>query len=109
VLAARFLPLDHLPAICAFYHVTGRPCPTCGMTRAVIALAHLDFRRAMGFHPLSILLAAVVLLVWGMAVYEALTGRNSVLLTWAKRHTLKLTLSALGVLLVFGALRIAFS
>lgn len=104
-MAVRLLPLNRLPAMCVFYNVTGRPCPTCGMTRAVIALAHLDFRRAMALHPLAVMLAAVFLLLWGMAVHEVLTGRPTGALCWVRRHVTALTLSALGLLLIFGALR----
>lgn len=32
--------------------LTGIPCPGCGMTRAYIALLHLDFRAAFYYHPL---------------------------------------------------------
>ncbi len=105
-MAFRFLPVNHLPATCVFYHVTGYPCLTCGMTRATIALAHLDLRRAMEFHPLAVVFAAAFALWWVVGVYEALTGRRTAVLDWARRRVLALTLSAFGLLFVFGVLRI---
>lgn len=105
IVAVRFLPLDRLPAACVFYRCTGHPCPTCGMTRALIALTHLDLGRATAFHPVTVVFAAVVTLIWGLAVYEVLTGRRNPVLDWARRRALSLTLSALGLLLIFGALR----
>ena len=38
---------------CVFHAVTGIPCPACGSTRAVIALAHGDIGRALALNPLA--------------------------------------------------------
>jgi hypothetical protein len=57
-LAARFLPLLELGWACPFRAATGIPCATCGMTRALVALAHGDVPRALGASPLGALLAA---------------------------------------------------
>lgn len=37
---------------CVFYHMTGVPCPGCGMTRAYLAAMRLDFAEAFRMHPL---------------------------------------------------------
>lgn len=37
---------------CVFYHLTGVPCPGCGMTRAHLAAMQLDFQTAFLMHPL---------------------------------------------------------
>lgn len=37
---------------CPVYRLTGVPCPGCGMSRAFIAAAKLDFRAAFAYHPL---------------------------------------------------------
>ena len=39
-IAAVLLILD---TGCMFYHITGIPCPGCGMTRAYLAALRLDF------------------------------------------------------------------
>jgi len=36
---------------CPFIALTGLPCPGCGMTRAMDALLHGDWSRAVAFHP----------------------------------------------------------
>lgn len=37
---------------CMFHAVTGCPCPTCGATRCVLALAHGRVAEAAGWNPL---------------------------------------------------------
>ena len=46
-------PADPRFRLCGFHWLTGRPCPLCGMTRAVFALAKGHFRQALGFNRLS--------------------------------------------------------
>lgn len=36
---------------CPFHYVTGLKCPGCGITRMIISLAHLDFKRAFYYNP----------------------------------------------------------
>ncbi len=107
IAAARFLPLNRLPSTCVFYHVTGYPCVTCGMTRSVAALVRFDFERAMTYHPLVVVFVAVFAVLWGALVCESLTDRRSTLLAWVNSHSLTLVASAFGLLLVHGAYRIA--
>lgn len=40
---------------CAFKALTGFPCPTCGTTRAAVALARFDFSTALTHYPLPTL------------------------------------------------------
>ncbi len=46
--------------LCGFRRLTGHPCPLCGLTRALFALAKGHVREAFGLHALSPL-AAVAL------------------------------------------------
>ena len=39
--------------VCGFRWLTGRPCPLCGLTRAMFAFAKGHWREAIGFHALS--------------------------------------------------------
>lgn len=82
-LGAVALALPHLvtlPGIplCAFKLWTGRPCPGCGMTRSVFALAHGDLAASFVLHPLGPVVAAALLAVLGGALVGASTGRDPV-------------------------------
>jgi len=39
-----------LPGFCPFLNPTGRPCPTCGLTRSWASLLHGDLGRALASH-----------------------------------------------------------
>ena len=36
--------------LCPWYHLTGRQCPFCGMTRGFVAMTHIDFQAAIDFN-----------------------------------------------------------
>lgn len=68
---------DH--SICLFRRTVGMPCPSCGLTRAAVALARGDWRAAWLVHPLGPVLAveaALCWLAWG-AVLAGLLRRPS--------------------------------
>ncbi len=54
---------------CLFRLGLGIPCPACGLTRATLALAHLDLGRAIHFHPLAPALAAAAIAVAAIAFF----------------------------------------
>jgi hypothetical protein len=39
-----------LPQTCQFVLRTGKPCPSCGITRSLVSAAHGDFATARAFH-----------------------------------------------------------
>ena len=55
---------------CAFKTITGLPCPTCGVTRTIIALSRGDVDRALFMNPLAAIAAAagVLYLLYAAAV-----------------------------------------
>lgn len=56
-----FLPVHGLtPSICIFHNLTGYPCPSCGLTRSVTAISHLEFATAFHYNP------------FGFVIYPAL-------------------------------------
>lgn len=40
----------HFMPKCIFYHLTGWECPACGIQRAMYALLHGDFMKAVGYN-----------------------------------------------------------
>lgn len=58
--AAFFVVLASGSAPCSFARATHLPCPGCGSTRAVWALAHGDVAGALRMNPLGPVLAALV-------------------------------------------------
>jgi hypothetical protein len=56
------VPFEFVPP-CPLRTVTGIPCPMCGMTRGVTALAHGDFAHALLMNPASYLAVALAILL----------------------------------------------
>lgn len=46
--------------LCPFAIITRHPCPGCGLTRATVALLHGHVLDALRFHPLSLVVAPLV-------------------------------------------------
>jgi hypothetical protein len=57
------------PVVCLFRRITGRPCPSCGLTRSWQALGHGRIGDSIRFHPFGPLtvLAALWLAIDGGA------------------------------------------
>jgi hypothetical protein len=67
--ASTFLqPFASLLPGCAFKHLTGFACATCGLTRCVMALGRWEWREAFHWHPAVTILAAVcpALVLWDL-------------------------------------------
>lgn len=83
------------PAVCPVALLTGTPCPGCGLTRAVVALARGDLGAAWTAHPLAgaVVAVAATLGVWWVAARRSLTRPPSA-------RQVAAVLSALAVALV---------
>ncbi len=53
-----------LPSVCLFYHLTGQPCPGCGLTRSFVSLGHGDWHDALRWHPLGPAIYCLCGLLW---------------------------------------------
>ena len=51
----------HRPLACPFRAITGRPCPLCGMTRAVVAAMHGHLLESLRFNPAGVLVVVLAL------------------------------------------------
>ena len=66
LLALWPIPSEPRISYCGFLWLTGRPCPFCGLTRALACLLKGDLTLALILHPLSPLaLAALMILLLG--------------------------------------------
>ncbi len=70
--------------VCLVKNVTGLPCPSCGSTRAVAALASGDVYGALQWNPLGFLIATVLLIAPIWIGYDFAT-RKQTLVTFAER------------------------
>lgn len=66
---------------CAFAQTTHLPCPGCGSTRAVFALARGDLLGALRMNPLGPLLAILVAVLGFLTTYHVLRDGNPNALT----------------------------
>lgn len=73
-------PPQFTASVCIFRNATGVPCPTCGSTRAVLALMRGDIMQAAAFNPL--LIAAII----AGASWLALRSFSRALPQWLRRH-----------------------
>jgi len=62
--------LRQIPGVCIFRRLTGVPCPGCGLTRSVVATAHLDIATALSFHVFGPLFFVICLTVFGLATAQ---------------------------------------
>ncbi len=62
-----FLPSNHFDngeSMCLSVYLFDLQCLGCGLTRGVMHLIHLDFKRAWEFNKLSFLIVPIALLLW---------------------------------------------
>ena len=64
LLALLPFPSQARISVCGFLWLTGRPCPFCGMIRALACLLKGDLARALSFHPLSPLAMTAFLILF---------------------------------------------
>lgn len=57
--------------LCPSKHLFGVPCPGCGLTRATVAMATLDFEQMLAMHPLAPVLLPLVVFAIGRTALVA--------------------------------------
>jgi Protein of unknown function (DUF2752) len=93
--AIVFLHLDRLPfSVCVFHGLTGLPCPSCGSTRALGRLFHLDFAGALALNPFTTLVALLIA-AWAVADVVLLRRKSALRLEVEPRLAFRLRLGAL--------------
>jgi hypothetical protein len=59
------VPAEPAVQLCGFHWLTGRPCPLCGLTRALFALAKGHWAEALHFNALGPLAFAMLFALFG--------------------------------------------
>ncbi|MBE9512111.1 MAG: DUF2752 domain-containing protein [Bacteroidetes bacterium] len=61
---------------CKFHQITGHSCPTCGMTRSLVALTHFHLKGAFQYHLFGPLVYIIFLVSFIALLTEIITGRK---------------------------------
>jgi hypothetical protein len=91
---------------CPFLHMTGWPCPTCGLTTCFALLAHGSWRAGLCCHPVGALLFGASCAVFGFCMYAAVRG-IAFQRTWLRLHAERACLTLVYALLAQWLTRIA--
>jgi hypothetical protein len=83
--------------LCPLRAVTGIPCPSCGLTRALAHLERGHWADAVRFHPFSPLVFLLVLALVVMLVFELVTHRAVIGNPLRDRRDVWLVLAGLAV------------
>jgi len=76
-LLARFAaPVFMLLPVCTFRAALGFPCPSCGVTRAGLALAQGDWLKACAYNPLLVV-SIGILSLWSAGQWLEILGRKN--------------------------------
>jgi len=73
---------DQGPVLCLFRRITTLPCPSCGMTRAFVALGHGDLHAALGFNIASPAVFLAACLIFLLALGQAAFSRPILPVVW---------------------------
>lgn len=83
---------------CTFRHLTGIPCPTCGTTRAALALLNFDLASALAVNPLATMVGVVFIVGGALAMVWVLLRAPA--LSWPYRWSRAWTAAVVGVVLI---------
>ena len=89
---------------CTIYYLTGRPCPSCGLTTSVSAILHGQFGLAWRANPMGFVIVAAAVAVAINSLFALLWGRSVRIEN--TRFTL-LMLALLSLWLLHGVVRFA--
>ncbi|MGK2317218.1 DUF2752 domain-containing protein [Gordonia rhizosphera] len=96
------------PVLCPFRHVTGLPCPGCGLTRSWVALGHGDIASSFGFNAFGPVFAAIAVVATGLAIWTLIAGRPA-LDRLRTALTGRFALGVIAVWLGYGTVRAVFA
>jgi hypothetical protein len=77
LLALSPAALDDAPSICLWRWLAGHDCPGCGITRALVCTSHMQWRQALAFNPMVMIVAPGLALAWAHCVWRELRAPGS--------------------------------
>src|SRR5262245_6334 len=81
-----FMPPDGIPGLdlCWFKHLTGAPCPGCGMTRCGSSMLHGELKRAANYHPFGLVVIPLIIVggLVGVAPSRWREATRKILSSW---------------------------
>lgn len=63
--------------VCLFKKVSSIPCPSCGSTRAVVALLHGQVKKSIFINPMGLIIAFIMLLSPFWVVYDIILKKDT--------------------------------
>lgn len=61
---------DESHTLCLFHNLTGRDCWGCGMTRALVEVAYLNFADAWNFNRAVVIVAPLLIYLWTKWIFR---------------------------------------
>ena len=101
--------LAHIPHVCLFRSLLGVPCPGCGITTSLFALARFDMRSSVLANPAGVLVAASLMAQASVNSWMYLQRRSAAAASRLLRITAGATLPALVLVWVLRLISIVHS
>lgn len=105
-LASKVSPAVSLFPPCPIQGYLGIPSPSCGLTRAVMALARGDFQLSLWYHLFGLPIVLLIV-VWAILAVLDLTGRRSLTAILSWRGKRGVMVGSLIVFFIYYGIRLA--
>lgn len=73
--------------VCYFKNITNLPCPSCGTTRATLALFHGNFVQSIHINPLSLIMSSILIITPIWILLDLIFKSNTLFKTYNKIET----------------------
>ncbi|MFB3894754.1 MAG: DUF2752 domain-containing protein [bacterium] len=101
-------PSDNGMTLCYFRNITGLPCPGCGITRSLCAMAKGNIFRSFEYHIFGPLVFLIAIGFWIRSIFE-LIYRKTVIILLPERIKRKLIPAFIICLCLFWIARIGYT
>jgi hypothetical protein len=74
--------------LCLFKNITELPCPSCGVTRSVLALLNGNIQQALYINPIGVLGAVLLVIIPGWMTFDLVRKQTSLVSFYIKCETI---------------------